>query len=371
MKKKIVAALMVTALAMSSLVGCGGSDTSSTTATTETSEVAETTESAEVEETTEELPVLRVAVQPYFVSAQIGYIMDNGLDVENGFIIEPILFSNGMTINEALSTDSYDISPTGGAYVFAAAQFDAKVIGCHLNGGGGNEVWIKADSEMAAVTGTNADYPNILGSAETVAGSTILQTTGTTSQYVTTKWLDAIGADLSTVEMVNMEFAQVYNSFVADQGEVAGLVSPYCFQTDDTMVRAASLDDLGIKVYEETIIPNRVYEDESMTDVIVDFMTVLYQVGDIFEADPTVKFEAVSKWYTDNGSTATAEEIQAECDLKSYVTTADLKEMTYGTDEIDYATFMFEQDKIDETGLESFKANVVTDYIDAVLAGLE
>ncbi len=31
------------------------------------------------------LSVIRVAVQPYYISAQIGYIIDNGLDEANGF----------------------------------------------------------------------------------------------------------------------------------------------------------------------------------------------------------------------------------------------------------------------------------------------
>lgn len=371
MKKRIIAALLATTLVMVNVVGCGSSDSSSST-TDSTEETTESADSGDEEVDVDDLPVLRVAVQPYFVSAEVGYIVDNGLDIANGFVIETVLFTNGTTINEALSTDSFDIAPTGGAYVYGAANFDAKVIGCHLDGSGGNEVWITSDSDMASVTGYNSDYPDILGSAETVEGITILQTTGTTSQYVATKWLEAIGADLSTVNVVNMEIAQVYNAFVAGEGEAAALSSPYCYQTDEeTTVLAATADGLDINIFEETIIPNRVYEDESMTDLIVSFMTVLYEVGTIFEENPEIKFEAVYKWYQDNGSTATEEDVQAECDLKQYVTTEDLLEMDFGAAELEYATFCLDQDMITEDGYEAFQENLVTDYMDLVIAGLE
>ncbi len=353
MKKRFIGALLAMAMISGLLVGCGGDEASSGT----------TSGGDAALEESEELPVLRVACQPFFVSAQIGYIMDNKLDEASGFKIEPVMFSSGAPINEALSTDSFDIAPTGGAYIFGVANFNAKLIGAHINGSGGNEVWVKADSDMAAVKGAVADYPEVLGDAASVEGSKILQTTGTTSQYTVVKWLEAIGAEDATVETVHMDFPQVFNAFVSNQGDVAGLVSPYCFQTDDTMVRAATLDDLGIQVYEEIIIPNAVYEDDSKKELISSFLKVLYSVGDEFEADPEKKFEAVYKWYQDNGSTATEEDVRAECELKTYVTTEEAKAMELGVIETDYAEFMASQDKLDETGLENFKNNIAPDYL--------
>lgn len=371
MKKRFLAVLLTASLVIGGLAGCGASGEPAKSGGTakETAEQKDTSGSGdETKEVSEEdLPVIRVAVQPYFLSSEIGYMIDNGIDVKNGFKIKPVLFSSGAPINEALSTDSFDIAPTGGAYLFGVANFNAKLIGSHVDGTGGNEVWIKKDSDMAKVMGANSEYPEILGSAETVKGKTILQTTGTTAQYAVVKWLDAIGAKTDDVKMVHMEFAQVFNAFKSNQGDAAALVSPYCFQTDDTMVKAADLKQLGIQLYEEIIIPDRVYQDDSMKPLISKFLKALYSVGDEFEADSQKKFDAVYKWYQDNGSTASQDDVQRECLLKKFVTTEQAKTMTLGEAETAYAEFMVSQDKLDEKGLETFKKNIINDYLKEAL----
>lgn len=140
-----------------------------------------------------ELPVLRVAVMPFYISSPIGYMVDNGLDVANGFKVEQIMFPSGAPMNEAVASDSYDIATNGGAFIFGVANFNTKVIASHISGTGGNEIWIEKGSAIAAKTGVNPAFPTVVGDPEALKGAVIAQATGTTSQLAIIKWLEALG----------------------------------------------------------------------------------------------------------------------------------------------------------------------------------
>ena len=349
MKKKILATLLAAAVAVTSLVGCGGKSGGNT---------------AEGEGG-KELPVLRVAVMPFYISSPIGYIMDNKLDEKNGFKIEPVMFPTGAPMNEAIAADSYDVATIGGAFVFGVANFDAHVIGSHINGTGGNEIWAYKDSPIATAKGVNPEFPDVLGSADTVKGAKIVQTTGTTGQLAITKWLEAVGVPEEEVEMVHMEFAQCYQAFKGGQADVAALTSPYCFQTDDTMVKVADLEQLGLNLYEEITLTDKAYNNPEIKAIIPAFLKTLYEVGDELEADPAKKFEVVKKWYNDNGGSASDSDIQAECDLKPFLTTEDAKALNLGEFETLYAEFMVSQDKLEKDRVEVVKENTTSEFLDA------
>jgi NitT/TauT family transport system substrate-binding protein len=315
------------------------------------------------ESTADALPVIRVAVMPFYISSPIGYIMDNGLDVANGFKIEPIMFPTGGPMNEAIASNAYDVATIGGAFVFGVANFRAHVIASHINGTGGNEVWAKAGTPLAGVKGYNPDYPEVLGSPATVKGLVIAQTTGTTAQIAITKWLNAIGVAEKDVKIIHMDFAQSFQAFKANSADVAALVSPYCFQTDSSMVKVADLKQLGVPLFEEITITDKAYKNPEITKVIPSFLRVLYQVNDKLEADKALKFAAVKKWYNDNGSSASDANIQAECDLKPFVTSAEAKNMKMGEYEALYAEFMASQDKLTKDKVEVVRANTTDEFL--------
>lgn len=309
------------------------------------------------------LPVIRVAVMPFYISSPIGYIMDNGLDVANGFKIEPIMFPTGGPMNEAIASDAYDVATIGGAFVFGVANFRAHVIASHINGTGGNEIWAKAGTPLAGVKGYNPAYPDVLGSPETVKGLKIVQNTGTTAQLAITNWLDAIGVAEKNVNIIHMDFAQSFQAFKANSADVAALVSPYCFQTDETMVKVADLKQLGVQLYEEITLTDKAYKNPEITKVIPSFLRVLFEVNDKLEADKELKFNTVKKWYNDNGGSATDANIQAECDLKPFVTTEEIKNMKLGEYEALYAEFMVSQDKLAKDKVEVVRANTTDEFL--------
>lgn len=367
--KKTLALLLVLLLVCSmafSMVGCAKTEQPSEPAAAETPASGET--SAAADETTE-LKKLRVAVQPYFNGMQMAYIKDKGLDHQYGLDLEPILFSNGATINEALAADQWDVTLTGGAFVFGVANYGAKVVGSHVNGTGGNELYVRADSPIASVKGYNPTYPDIYGSPETVKGAKIIIATGTTSQQCAVKWLEAIGVSEEDVELVNMDFATGYQAFLSGEADAVVLVSPYCYEAPaQGWVKAVDLVSLHAANYEEIMCTAKAYEQ--MPDEIASFVALVYMANDAMEADPALKLEYCMKWYSDNANPVEESSAQAECDLKPLVTSEEAAALELGVYEVDYAEFMVSVDKLDASQVDTVRECMAQDILDAAMEKL-
>ncbi len=322
----------------------------------------------EVAEESAQLPVIRVAVMPYYLSAPIGYMMDNKIDEANGFKIEAVMFVSGGPINEALPADEFDISPTGGAWLFGVANYGAYAVGSHIAATGGNSIWVRKDSDIAKVIGAQAGYPDMLGDPASVKGSQILQTSGTTGQLMIEKWLQAVGVPTSDVEMVHMDFAQVYQGFKSGEGDVAALVQPYSSQTEEDWVMAADLFQLNTPLYETIIMPKEKYEDPEMFDLAAKFLNTMYATYDILEADYDVKVAAVSKWYKDNGNDTEEDIVRAECEAKPLVTSDIAKELEIGAYEMDMARFFVSVGKLEESKLAGMEDKMGQALLDAAFA---
>ncbi len=356
--KKMLAIVLALMMSVSTLVGCASP------------EVEKVTEKAQAKDdgTTVELPVIRVAVMPYYLSAPIGYMMDNKIDEANGFKIEAVMFASGGPINEALPADEFDISPTGGAWLFGVANYGAYAVGSHIAATGGNSIWVRKDSDIAKAIGAQEGYPDMLGDYESVKGAKVLQTSGTTGQLMSEKWLQALGVPTSEVEMIHMDFAQVYQAFKAGEGDVAALVQPYSSQTEDDWIMAADLFQLNTPLYETIIMPSEKYEDPEMFALAATFLRTMYETYDILEADYAVKEAAVSKWYADNGNDTAAEIVKEECAAKPLVTSDIAKELEIGAYEMDMARFFVSVGKLEESKLKGMEEKMGQALLDAAFA---
>lgn len=365
--KKLLACLLVIALFCSIAVGCASNDAS---ADADSGAQAETGNPTDAGGDQAELTKLRVAVQPYYNGMQMAYILDKGLDKEYGLELEPILFSNGATANEALAANEWDVTLTGGAFVFGCANYGAKVVGSHINGTGGNELYVRADSPIASVKGYNPTYPDVYGSPETVKGTKIIMSTGTTSQQCAVKWLEAIGVSEEDVELVNMDYASGYQAFVSGEADAVVLVSPYCYEAaDHGWVKAADLINLDAPNYEEIMCSAQAYEE--MPDAVATFVALVYMANDALEADPALKLEYCMKWYADNANAVDEASAQAECDLKPLVTSAEAAELELGAYEKDYAEFMVSVDKLDASQVDVVADNVKPEILEQALAMIQ
>lgn len=361
--KKWVAFLLALVMIFTLASGCSSQETETQTNTDSTSE---TTDTVGTEEKEEALTKLRVAVQPYYNGLQMAYILDKGLDKEYGLDLEPILFSNGATANEALAANEWDVTLTGGAFVFGSANFGAKVVGHHIDGTGGNELYVRADSPIAEVKGFNPTYPDVYGSPDTVKGAKIIMSTGTTSQQCAVKWLEAIGVQEEDVEMVNMDYASGYQAFLSGEADAVVLVSPYCYDAPEQgWVKAADLISLDAPNYETIMCSSQAYEE--MPDAVATFVALVYMTNDVLEADPDLKLEYCMKWYADNANAVDEASAKAECDLKPLVTSDAAREIEFGAYVKDYAEFMVSVDKLDASQVDVVSGNVVPEILEQAL----
>lgn len=367
--KKLISIALASIMAIGLLSACSGAKQSDAStapeATQESNAEAETP--SQSAETPTELTKLRVAVQPFYISSPLGYVMEQGWDKEAGLDIELVMFPSGAPMNEALAAGLWDVSTIGGAFVFGVVNYDAKVIGSHINGTGGNEIYIRADSDIATVKASNPTFPEVYGNAETVIGKTILQTTGTTSQLAIIKWLEAIGVKESDVSMVHLEFPQAYQAFKIGEGDVAALVSPYCLQAaGEGYFKAADLSSLGINLYEEIVASKDAYE--KMPEELTTFLKLIYRANDALESDFEAKVQTVKKWYNDNGNDVDEDTVRQECSLKPFITSQEALAMEMGVYEKDYAEFMILTEKLTADQLSIVENNVKGELLKAALS---
>ena len=365
----LIMLLTVSMIATFSLAGCK-KEAVEKEVVEEVSEEEVVEEAAPVEEVAAELKKLRVAVMPFFLSAPVNYIVEQGWDKEAGLDVDTILFSSGATMNEALGAKLWDVAPTGGAAVFGVAAFGATFIGDFIDGTGGNEIYVRGDSDIAKIKGFNPTFPDLLGDPDTVKGKTFMYTAGTTSQMAMVKYLEAIGVAEEDVEKVHLEFPQVYQGFLAGEGDLAAMVSPFVFMAQEQgWVKAASLRSLGALLLETVIAAPDAYAN--MKDELAIFLNLLYRANEEFENNPDLKFNAVKDWYVLNGAEDTKdldERVQLECDLKSFLTKADVENIEYGKYQREYAEFLVSIDKLTPEQVDIVVDNTKVDILDRMKA---
>lgn len=79
---------------------------------------------------------------------------------------------------------------------------------------------------MRKQPGSNPTYPDILGSAETVKGKTLITNLGTTGHVQVQKWLEALGLTEDDIEIVQMDYASGYQAFESGEGDILATIGP-------------------------------------------------------------------------------------------------------------------------------------------------
>lgn len=323
--KRLLTALLTIALVATTLAACNGGGTQSSPSTSG-SQQADVSEAAPQES---ELPVLRVAVMPFLNSIPIQYMIENGLDKENGFQIETVFFPTGGPMNEALGSDLWDVGTLSAASVYSLATYGAYVVADIGHSEGGIETLVNADSPIAAATVFNPTYPDILGSPETLADATIAVPTGTLSQLNVNKWLEKLGLTPEDVNIVHMEFPQAYQALLAGQCDVAALNPPTSYAAEDAgMVVTSSLTNLDVPLYDSIIVSAKAHDEKR--DTVVAYTKAFFQATDALQADPDMAAQMLLDWYVANGSESDIESCKAEVDTRPFVTSKEATGIAVG-----------------------------------------
>jgi sulfonate transport system substrate-binding protein len=346
--KKTLALLLTVVMSLSLLTGCGGQQ--------ETPDPSGESADSTIETSSEPL---RVAVQSYYCSSMVEYIQANQLDKAAGLNIEWLVFNGGAPINEAMG--EWDIAVTGGAFVYALANYNCRLVAHQVNGTDGNYVVArKGDPLTQAKTSEEM--------AECVRGKTLLTCFGTTGHYTLNLWLDSIGVSPDECNIMNLEIANVYSSWVAGEGDYAVLTEPYCYYDMDEMNTEiiATLESIGGELFESTVCTADAYANRY--DDVVKFISILYQACDALAADEDLAVETVVNWYTNCGKALDPEDARTSIQGKPFITSAEAKEITLGEFATSYASWFESRELIDSTGLENVKANIAGDVFADALA---
>ena len=218
MKKKVLI-LVITGIVLS---GCDGNRGPRYSASDYLSE--------EPEAGQQELATVRVAVQEYYISSPIGYILENRLDEKFGLKVEPVLYPSGAEQMTDVDKDVYDVATIGAAFLYPLMEDKAVLIGEHIRVRGGNDIYTRQGNEVLTTRGFNPMYQNVYGDPESVKGKTILMKENTTTQYLGMKWLESIGVRAEEVQIEYQDFAQLYEEFRGGFGDVVVLPAPFSYQ---------------------------------------------------------------------------------------------------------------------------------------------
>ena len=313
--KRLIALVLVLVMAFS-LAACGSASSNQPAA-------------SGGEGTDENLPVLKVAVMPFLNTLPIVYMIDNGLDVANGFKIETVYFANGTAMNEALAADQWEVGTLSAAAVNSLAIYGAYCIADIGHSEGGLYTLVSADSPIAAVQGANPSYPDVYGDADSVRGAVIATQTGTISHLNVNKWLEVLGLTPDDVELVSMDFPSAYQALKTGNCSVAALNPPTSYTAEsEGYVVTSSLTSLGVPQYDSIIVSNKAFSERR--DVLVNYVKAFFQACDALQADPDMAAQMLYDWYTENGSETTLEACATEVETRPFVTSEEAKTVTIG-----------------------------------------
>jgi len=304
---------------------------------------------------------LRVAGMSFYCSNLIQMMQDTGWADEMGLELEYSVFSNGMTINEAMG--EWDVAVTGGAFIYALANYDCKLVGHQIDGSG--------DANICSRKGSEYEEAWLAGDkerlAELVRGSDILTNVGITGHYAVMLWLNSLGLTGDDVNFINQEMATIYASWTAGEGDLALLTFPYDTMVDENTVKMETLQSVGGSMLEALVCTKDVYENNY--DALVKFVQLCYRCCDALAADPELALENDLKWYRDNGKDLDEESALGELNAKPYITSKEAKAMDLTQFPAGYGAYLATQGLVEEDRLEVIVANCANDVLQAALAG--
>jgi ABC-type nitrate/sulfonate/bicarbonate transport systems, periplasmic components len=272
-------------------------------------------------------PVIRVGAMPFYLSVPLQVIKDEELDKKNGFELNVISFPSGGPMAEALGADEWDIGPIGAGGMIAIPNYNAKLIAdveAEMDG-----AWIIArPGSKIAESGKNLkDFPDVIGSADSVKGCTVLGTVGNISHYMAIDYVGKFGLEISDVNFIHMETAQVYTAFVSGNGDLACIGDPAAGMKllDEGYVLVGGLKQQGNSQQDEILVSDNFYTNHY--DLCVAFMKAWFEATTKLNADQKYEEAMVKKFYTENGRGDVSDDaIARECGFNTYVDLNNLKD---------------------------------------------
>lgn len=312
---------------------------------------------------------IRVGTMPYYASVPVQVIQDMGLDEKYGFEMTVLNFASGGPMAEALGAGEWDVGPIGAGGMIAIPNYNAYLIFDVEKEMDGAWIMARPDSAIAAAGNTLADYPDVIGDADSVKGATVLGTIGNISHYMAIDYVGKMGLTMNDVSFLNMETSNVYTAFVSGSGDLACMGSPTAAMKllDEGYVRVGGLLQQGLPQQDCMLISEDYYKNHREEAVI--FMAAWLEASAMLNADPAFEVEEVSKFYSGQGRTDfTAEDVERECAWNVYMDSENYDPSTLGNWMAGLISCYVDAGVQEAHVLDALKANTVTDIMDDALA---
>ena len=375
--KKLIALILSVLLLVMALAGCqpaaapAAPEAKTESAKTEEAAATSTEADATTDAAPAELPALRVGVMPILCSLPAYYVKKMGWDVENGFDLQLDVHSLGVTINEAMAAKLLDAGTIGAAGAFTVANFDGILIGEILNGMGGTGVYVRADSDIAKVSGQIADHPEILGSADLLKGKTILGPTGSTQHCSSLKYLETFDLTSEDASLVTMNESDAFQAFKAGEGDMVSFGPPWSFYAlQEGWALAFSCSQIGYKVYDGLYANSRTYNEKK--ELLAKFLKLFYEASDVLAADPEMAVNELVEFQVSAGREENYESAKLEVEARPLVTTEEIKAKDdLGESIRNMAEFFVLAGSLEPDALEKFNSTSLTREIIDMAYGIK
>ena len=136
---------------------------------------------------------LDICAMPEHESFIFWYAKEQGWDKDEGLDFQIHFFQTGMDQLEALPAKQWVVGGTGTVPILVGAlRYNTYLIGIANDESWVNAVTVRPDNPALKVKGWNPEYPNLLGSPETVKGKTFLYTQSSSQHFGMAEACDAI-----------------------------------------------------------------------------------------------------------------------------------------------------------------------------------
>ena len=341
--KKLVAVLLCITCGSLAMYGCGSNSS----------------------ESADGRSVIRVGTMPYYLGVPIEVISDKGLDDKYGFDMEVIDFPSGGSMSEDLGAGEWDRGPIGAGGMTAVSNYNAKLIADIEYEMDGAWIIARPDSDIVAAGNTLGDYPEVIGSADTIRGKTVLGTVGNISHYMAIDYVSKFGLSMDDVEFLNMETSNVYTAFVSGQGDLACIGSPSAGLKllNEGYVLVGGLKQQGNPQQDCMIVSEEFYQNSY--DVCVGFMAAWLEACAYLNNDEEYEKQMVSKFYTDHGRTDfTEQDVADECSWNTYNDATNIFEKETGKWMKELVKCYVEAGAMDESVSAALETNIDTKAIE-------
>lgn len=333
--KRVFALILALAMALSLLAGCGGSGGS--------------------DDTGSEKKTIRVGTLPFTGSVPVAYAIEKGYFEEAGLDVEQYEFATGAPMNEAFAAGQLDIAVIGLAGVISMSTGNAVCIYETNTASGGNGIFVRPDSPLAAVSGQCEGYPNLLGSTDLLRGITIIGNLGTSSQLQTILYLEHFGLTQDDINFVNMDTGADYQAFKSGEGDAVSLMTPYTYNAaDDGYVQVCSFEDAADYVIPDTMLATKSFL-ESDRDTAKLFLEVYLKAVDELNADDDLMFNTSKEYFAACGREYGDDYVKRDLETR-FLIDADYmsgENYCFGSGMWEVAKLFTESGKIEESNLHN------------------